>query len=98
MTDALPPLPAEYACALELIDKAHGEDPRITDRADGTPMPYELHYARKMTRWLALRCPDAAPSLQLACRAQHFRRSMTSPENPLFSPPLNTPASKLTSM
>ncbi|KAK4223949.1 cytochrome b2 [Podospora fimiseda] len=27
-----------------------------------------------MTRWLALRKPDASPALQLACRAQHFRR------------------------
>ncbi|KXJ93090.1 FMN-dependent dehydrogenase-domain-containing protein [Microdochium bolleyi] len=37
-------------------------------------VPYELHYAQKMTRWLALRCPDASPALQVACRAQHFRR------------------------
>lgn len=37
-------------------------------------MPYELHYAQKMTRWLARRSPDASPALQLACRAQHFRR------------------------
>ncbi|KAK4449136.1 cytochrome b2 [Podospora aff. communis PSN243] len=27
-----------------------------------------------MTRWLAARCPEASPALQLACRAQHFRR------------------------
>ncbi|KAK1770531.1 cytochrome b2 [Phialemonium atrogriseum] len=27
-----------------------------------------------MTRWLELRSPDASPALQLACRAQHFRR------------------------
>ncbi|KAK4103896.1 hypothetical protein N658DRAFT_493361 [Parathielavia hyrcaniae] len=27
-----------------------------------------------MTRWLASRKPDASPALQLACRAQHFRR------------------------
>ncbi|KAK3956088.1 cytochrome b2 [Pseudoneurospora amorphoporcata] len=27
-----------------------------------------------MTRWLALREPEASPVLQLACRAQHFRR------------------------
>ncbi len=37
-------------------------------------VPYELHYAEKMTRWLARRCPSASPALQLACRAQHFRR------------------------
>ncbi|AEO56193.1 hypothetical protein MYCTH_2300820 [Thermothelomyces thermophilus ATCC 42464] len=27
-----------------------------------------------MTRWLGLREPAASPALQLACRAQHFRR------------------------
>ncbi|KAK3685622.1 cytochrome b2 [Podospora appendiculata] len=27
-----------------------------------------------MTRWLATRSPEASPTLQLACRAQHFRR------------------------
>ncbi|KAJ3458661.1 hypothetical protein MRS44_012770 [Fusarium solani] len=27
-----------------------------------------------MTKWLALRSPSASPVLQLACRAQHFRR------------------------
>ncbi|KAI0471647.1 hypothetical protein GGR56DRAFT_677536 [Xylariaceae sp. FL0804] len=37
-------------------------------------VPFELDYARKMTAWLARRSPGAAPALQLACRAQHFRR------------------------
>ncbi|ROT43154.1 hypothetical protein SODALDRAFT_327322 [Sodiomyces alkalinus F11] len=69
---SLPPLPPNYAKALELIDDAHKEDPKQTTTAP--LMPYELHYAQKMTRWLAARCPDAAPVLQLACRAQHFRR------------------------
>ncbi|TDZ22511.1 hypothetical protein Cob_v004575 [Colletotrichum orbiculare MAFF 240422] len=27
-----------------------------------------------MTRWLSVRCPTAPPVLQLACRAQHFKR------------------------
>jgi len=42
--------------------------------AGGEEVPYELHYARKMTRWLGLRSPEASPALQVACRAQHFRR------------------------
>lgn len=66
----LPDLPGNYAKALELIDEAHALDPRSAD--DSTP--FELRYARQMTRWLAVRCPTAAPALQLACRAQHFRR------------------------
>lgn len=61
--------------ALRLIDEAHAEDPNKTDGPDGSDsVPYELHYAQKMTKWLASRCPGASPTLQIACRAQHFRR------------------------
>ncbi|KAK4238897.1 hypothetical protein C8A03DRAFT_33086 [Achaetomium macrosporum] len=66
-------LAANYATATRLIDEAHAQDPNTIPGDDG-PVPYELHYARKMTRWLASRKPDASPALQLACRAQHFRR------------------------
>ncbi|KAK4250232.1 hypothetical protein C7999DRAFT_38745 [Corynascus novoguineensis] len=66
-------LSQNYETALRLIDEAHAADPRTVPGDDG-PVPYELHYARKMTRWLAVREPDASPELQLACRAQHFRR------------------------
>ncbi|KAK3905282.1 hypothetical protein C8A05DRAFT_30867, partial [Staphylotrichum tortipilum] len=64
-------LPPNYVAAIVLIDEAHAADPTTTG---DPPVPYELHYARKMTRWLAQRKPDASPKLQLACRAQHFRR------------------------
>ncbi|KAH7166248.1 hypothetical protein EDB81DRAFT_281239 [Dactylonectria macrodidyma] len=74
MTNTLPPLPVEYALGLDLIDAAHAQDPKTIPGPDGTPIAYELHYARKMTKWLALRTPSATPVLQLACRAQHFRR------------------------
>ncbi|KAF7545290.1 hypothetical protein G7Z17_g9295 [Cylindrodendrum hubeiense] len=74
MTDALSPLPAEYARGLDLIDDAHAQDTKTIPGPDGSTIPYELHYARKMTKWLALRSPSATPVLQLACRAQHFRR------------------------
>ena len=71
----LPPLPPQYQRAIELIDSAHAEDPNLVDGPDGPKtLPYEVHYARKMTQWLARRRPDASPVLQLACRAQHFRR------------------------
>lgn len=76
-TSALPPLPAPYARAHELIDAAHAEDPNTVadNQGDGAnKVPYELNYARKMTRFLAQHSPDASPELQLACRAQHFRR------------------------
>lgn len=71
----LPSLPPQYETAIELIDNAHAEDPNLIDGPDGPKvLPYELHYARKMTRWLEKRRPDASPLLRVACRAQHFRR------------------------
>ena len=39
-----------------------------------SPQPYELHYARKMTAYLERLDPTASTNLQLAVRAQHFRR------------------------
>ncbi len=72
---SLPALPPNYSRALELIDAAHAEDPNKVVGSDGeSTTAYELHYARKMTRYLLLRSPRASPELQLACRAQHFRR------------------------
>ncbi|KAL2266364.1 hypothetical protein VTJ83DRAFT_5716 [Remersonia thermophila] len=75
---SLPPLPDNYTTALRLIDEAHAQDPRPAPSKgnDGgaDPVPFELDYAQKMTHWLAIRKPDASPALQLACRAQHFRR------------------------
>jgi len=59
--------------ALQLIDAAHSEDPNKTT-VSGTEMPYELHYADKMTSYLDKRDPNASPNLRIAIRAQHFRR------------------------
>lgn len=59
--------------AFELIDAAHKDDPNQI-QLDGTPEPYELHYAQKMSRFLELHTPNANPLLQTAARAQHFRR------------------------
>lgn len=41
---------------------------------DGKDVPYELHYAQKMTKYLEKRDPSAPEVLRLAIRAQHFRR------------------------
>ncbi|MCJ1287865.1 hypothetical protein MMC26_007217 [Xylographa opegraphella] len=59
--------------ALSAIDAAHALDPTTIDTPSG-PVPYELHYARKMSTYLIQRYPSAPPTLQLAIRAQHFRR------------------------
>src|ERR1700761_6065737 len=62
-----------YEKAMALIDEAHSEDPKkIT--VDGKEVPYELHYAQKMSHYLTLRSPSASETLRLAIRSQHFRR------------------------
>lgn len=78
--DLIDPLAANYVTALKLIDQVHAQDPRSVEGrilghgGEKGPVPFELDYASKMTLWLAKRKPDPSPALQLACRAQHFRR------------------------
>jgi hypothetical protein len=62
-----------YSKATALIDEAHAEDPNKTT-IDGKEVPYELHYAQKMSHYLDLRAPSASETLRLAIRSQHFRR------------------------
>jgi hypothetical protein len=62
-----------YEAAISLIDEAHAQDPNVII-IDNESVPYELHYARKMTHYLTLRSPTASPILRVAIRAQHFRR------------------------
>jgi hypothetical protein len=62
---------------LSLIDAAHAQDPKTTTPStpESSPvLPYELHYANKMTKYLSLRSPSASEALRLAVRAQHLRR------------------------
>ncbi|KAF7585108.1 hypothetical protein BBP40_012640, partial [Aspergillus hancockii] len=64
-----------YQKALHLIDTAHAQDPKtITPRNTTTPIPYELHYANKMTKYLTLHTPHPSDTLRLAIRAQHLKR------------------------
>lgn len=62
-----------YEKALKAIDDAHAEDPKKVT-IDGEEIPYELHYANKMSDYLEKRSPDASDVVRLAIRAQHFRR------------------------
>lgn len=62
-----------YEQALRKIDQAHSED-LTSAMINNIPIPYELHYAQKMSSYLEKRMPDASEPLKLAVRAQHFRR------------------------
>jgi hypothetical protein len=66
-------MPTPYEKALLAIDDAHSEDPNKIEH-DGQQVPYELHYAQKMTHFLTLRSPEASAPLKLAIRSQHLRR------------------------
>ena len=59
--------------AIRLIDEAHTKDPNVI-LVDGIQVPYELHYANQMTRYLGQHDPSASELLRLAVRAQHLRR------------------------
>lgn len=64
---------SRFDLAIAAIDRANRDDPR-TEWYDGAPVPRELAYARRMTRWLETLYPDASEPLRLAARAQHIRR------------------------
>ena len=59
--------------ALKIIDEAHSQDPKRIE-IDDVEQPYELHYSQKMSHYLKKRNPSAPETLQIAIRAQHFRR------------------------
>ena len=59
--------------ALRRIDAANREDPE-TVVVNGSPVPGELLYSRRMSAWLDKLEPDASEALKLAVRAQHLRR------------------------
>lgn len=76
MTTTMAP---DFDKAISLIDAAHAEDPnQFSLSSQCSPsagsIPYELHYARKMTFYLKLHTPNPSPLLSLAVRAQHLRR------------------------
>ncbi|KAJ5183564.1 hypothetical protein N7492_001180 [Penicillium capsulatum] len=64
---------SKYELALQRIDAAHMDDPNQVE-SNNITIPYELHYARKMTSYLERLHPSASDLLRLAIRAQHLRR------------------------
>ncbi|ODH15723.1 hypothetical protein ACO22_06418 [Paracoccidioides brasiliensis] len=56
---------SKYEQALARIDDAHNEDPNIVF-VDCSEVPYELHYANKMTKYLEQDKPSASEILRLA--------------------------------
>src|SRR4051794_19576980 len=69
--DALPA--TRFINAIRRIDAANLEDPE-TVLINGSPVPGELLYSRRMSDWLDRLEPRASEALKLAVRAQHLRR------------------------
>lgn len=64
---------ARFDEAMKSFDAANAEDPNL-ESVDGTEMPKELLYARRMSAWLERLEPNASEALRLAVRCQHIRR------------------------
>lgn len=64
----------KFQKALAAIDSAHCEDPNLKKMDNDKTVPYELHYAQKMTFYLNAYNANASELLRLAIRAQHLRR------------------------
>src|SRR4051812_9230711 len=78
MESATPPQPAHsarLAAAIARFDEENAKDPK-TIELDGTAVPYELFYAREVTKWVLQLCPGASEPLLLAARSQHLSRWM----------------------
>ena len=63
----------QFTAVIAAIDAVNAEDPRTTV-VDGTPLPFEIVYADRMTETLGRMYPDASELLRIAARAQHIRR------------------------
>lgn len=59
--------------AFAKFDDANAEDPNL-EAVNGTAVPKELLYARRMSDWLERISPNASTPLRLAARAQHICR------------------------
>jgi hypothetical protein len=68
------PLPSDrLSRVLERIDQLNSEDPN-TELVEGRPVPKELAYSQRVTRWVLRLRPSASEPLRIAARGQHVRR------------------------
>ena len=61
--------------AIRCFDAANSADPN-TVVIDGSPVPYELFYALRLTEWVQRLSANASSALLLAARCQHICRWM----------------------
>ena len=62
-----------FARLIERIDQLNRDDPH-TVLVGGTPVPWELFYAERLTDWVRRLAPNASEELRIAARGQHIRR------------------------
>ncbi|MGP9796855.1 DUF4202 domain-containing protein [Halomonas sp. 86] len=66
-------MPHRLEQVLTALDQLHSEDPKTANVAD-EPLPAELLYAQRMSKWLAHLNQTPSECLQIAVRAQHLQR------------------------
>lgn len=63
--------------AVALIDAANAQDPRMDTDDDGSQVPRELLYGRRMAEMIGRYAPEADEVMKLAVRGQHIERWKT---------------------
>ncbi|MFN3883839.1 MAG: DUF4202 domain-containing protein [Rhodocyclaceae bacterium] len=70
-----------YERAVAAIDAANAQDPRLDTDYDGTRVPRELLYGRRMAEMIGRYAPEADEAMKLAVRGQHIERWKTPRES-----------------
>jgi hypothetical protein len=58
---------------IDAIDRYNRQDPNI-DQLDGQPLPREVAYSERLTRWVRRLNPNPSEALAIAARGQHIGR------------------------
>ena len=66
-----------YERAVALIDAANSQDPRLDTDYDGSQVPRELLYGRRMAEMIERYAPEADEVMKIAVRGQHIERWKT---------------------
>jgi len=64
---------SRYQLAVARFQEAHYEDP-VTVETEGGPVPWSVHYHRRLVGWVRRLEPEASEALVLAAHCQHIRR------------------------
>jgi hypothetical protein len=64
---------SRFQLAVARFQETHSEDPVTVETQDG-PVPWSVHYHRRLVAWVRRLQPEASEALVLAAHCQHIRR------------------------